>query len=173
STGGFTDCMLSRGAVKVFAVDVGYGQLDYRLRSDARVIVMERTNARNVTRDMFSDHVTFVSSDLSFISFTKVYPAIRASFAPVEGVVLLKPQFEAESGEHKKGVVTHREDHCAILDRTIRSLIGQGMTVRGLTFSPITGPKGNIEFLLYYSTDPSDIFPDIEGIVALAHAQLR
>ena len=174
STGGFTDCMLIRGAVKVYAVDVGYGQLDYRLRCDSRVVVMERTNARNVTRDMFDDAATFVSADLSFISFTKVYPAIKKSFSPVEGVALIKPQFEAEPGEHEKGVVTQEENHCVILMRTLKNLSAQGMSIKGLTHSPITGPKGNIEFLLWYATDPpSEILPDIAAIVRCAHEKLR
>lgn len=174
STGGFTDCMLSRGAVKVYAVDVGYGQLDYKLRSDSRVVVMERTNARNVTRDLFPDPVSFVSADLSFISFSKVYPAIAASFAPVEGVALIKPQFEAESSEHKKGVVVKADNHKIILSRTIEALLSLGLRVKGLTFSPIKGPKGNIEFLLYYAAgDESSSSVDVSAVVDEAHASLR
>jgi 23S rRNA (cytidine1920-2'-O)/16S rRNA (cytidine1409-2'-O)-methyltransferase len=175
STGGFTDCMLTKGAVKVYAVDVGYGQLDYRLRSDARVVVMERTNARTITKELFPDPISFVSSDLSFISFTKVYPAISSTFGAVEGVSLIKPQFEAESCEHKKGVVVKAENHRVILERTISALMNAGLSVMGLTFSPITGPKGNIEFLLHYTagkmSDPAPAV-DIAAVVDEAHASL-
>ena len=173
STGGFTDCMLSKGAVKVYAVDVGYGQLDYRLRSDSRVVVKERTNARTITKEMFPDKVSFVSSDLSFISFTKVYPAIASVFGRVEGVALIKPQFEAESSEHKKGVVVKSENHVRIVERTLESLVKAGLVIRGLTFSPITGPKGNIEFLLHYSAGEGESSPiDVSAVVAEAHASL-
>ena len=173
STGGFTDCMLSRGAAKIYAVDVGYGQLDYKLRQDPRVVVMERTNARTITKELFPDLVSFVSSDLSFISFTKVYPAIASVFSPVEGVALIKPQFEAESFEHKKGVVK-AEYHLGILERTIDALVALGMRVKGLTFSPITGPKGNIEFLLYYSTEKSgsESSLSVSDVVEQAHHEL-
>ena len=173
STGGFTDCMLTKGAVKVYAVDVGYGQLDYRLRSDSRVVVMERTNARAIAKDMFPDKISFVSSDLSFISFTKVYPAISSVFGPVEGVALIKPQFEAETSEHKKGVVVKEENHVRIVGRTLEALAGAGLVIRGLTFSPITGPKGNIEFLLHYTAgEGKSVAVDVAAVVAEAHASL-
>ncbi len=156
STGGFTDCMLKEGAVKVYAVDVGYGQLDYSLRRDPRVIVMEKTNARSLTREQFSGKVDFVTADLSFISIVKVFDTVRDIFSPVEGIILIKPQFEAASGEHKKGVVRKNEVHCDILVRVITALAEKGMAMKGLAHSPVTGPKGNIEFLLYFECGTGD-----------------
>lgn len=153
STGGFTDCLLKRNAAKVYAVDVGYGQLDYSLRNDERVVVMERTNARLLTPDHFGDdQIQFIVSDLSFISFTKVFPVIRELFPDCRGVTLIKPQFEAEKGEHKKGVVKDMAVHKLILTRVIDALVLDGLLPLGLTWSPVKGPKGNIEFLLYYRT---------------------
>jgi 23S rRNA (cytidine1920-2'-O)/16S rRNA (cytidine1409-2'-O)-methyltransferase len=156
STGGFTDCMLKRGARRVYAVDVGYGQLDFSLRQDPRVVVMERVNVRNLEPESFPDRIDFISMDLSFISVTKVMPHVRALFAPVRGVMLIKPQFEAEPGEHKKGVVKKRENHVAILRRVLGELSRQGLELRGLCPSPIKGPAGNIEFLLYFFMDAGD-----------------
>jgi 23S rRNA (cytidine1920-2'-O)/16S rRNA (cytidine1409-2'-O)-methyltransferase len=155
STGGFTDCMLKEGAVKVYAVDVGYGQLDYALRKDPRVTVMEKTNVRALTRDAFPDAPDFFSADLSFISIVKAFDAIRASLAPVEGVILIKPQFEAGPGDHKKGVVRKPETHREILLRVLAALAEKGMLLRGLTHSPVRGPKGNIEFLAHCSVGES------------------
>ncbi len=156
STGGFTDCMLKEGAVKVYAIDVGYGQLDYSLRMDPRVVVMEKTNARALAREQFGDTIDFVAADLSFISIVKVFDAIREIFSPVEGVILVKPQFEAEPGDHKKGVVRKREVHRAILVRVISALAKKGMNMKGLSCSPVKGPKGNIEFLLYFDCGMGD-----------------
>lgn len=115
STGGFTDCMLKSGAVKVYAVDVGYNQLDYSLRIDPRVVVMEKTHARDINRDMFHDRIDFFTADLSFISILKVLPAVYDTFDNIKGVILVKPQFEAESSQHKKGVVRDPDDHIQIL----------------------------------------------------------
>jgi len=176
STGGFTDCMLREGAVKVYAVDVGYGQLDYSLRKDPRVVVMEKTNARSLDRDMFPDRVDFVAADLSFISIVKVFDAVRDIFAPVEGVILVKPQFEAGPGDHKKGVVRNRDVHGGILKRVITALADKGMVMKGLTHSPLRGPKGNIEFLLCFSCGREDAAPSaaerettVDEVVAGAH----
>lgn len=178
STGGFTDCMLREGAVRVYAVDVGYGQLDYSLRTDGRVVVMEKTNARNISRDNFPDRVDFVAADLSFISIVKVFDAIRDVFSPVEGVILVKPQFEAGPGDHKKGVVRRSEAHRAILERVIAALEAKGMVMKGLVHSPVQGPKGNIEFLLYFEcgagaahphASPEDHGAFIRDIVDRAH----
>ncbi len=160
STGGFTDCMLREGASKVYAVDVGYGQLDYSLRIDPRVVVMERTNARHLDGGRFSEKVEFLAADLSFISILKVFGVIRDLFAPVEGVILLKPQFEAGPGRHDRGVVRAREDHIEILERVIGSLAGMGMKMRGLVPSPIRGPRGNIEFLLHFECGAPAARPD-------------
>ncbi len=160
STGGFTDCMLREGAVKVYAVDVGYGQLDYSLRIDPRVVVMERTNARHLDGGRFSEKVEFLAADLSFISILKVFEVIRDLFAPVEGVILLKPQFEAGPGRHDRGVVRAREDHVEILERVIGSLADMGMKMRGLVPSPIRGPRGNVEFLLHFECGGAAARPD-------------
>ena len=156
STGGFTDCLLQRGAKKVYAVDVGYGQLDYRLRTDKRVIVMERTNARNITSELFDERIDFFVSDLSFISFTKIFPAVKLVSPSAHGVFLLKPQFESEGFELKKGVVRNDDDRLAIIRKTVNELCSMGMLVEGFTFSPIKGPKGNIEYLLHYSMQNHD-----------------
>lgn len=173
STGGFTDCLLKNGASKVYAIDVGYGQLDYALRTDSRVVVMERTNARTLESSMFDEPVSFVSADLSFISFTKVYEHIVRVFGSVNGIALIKPQFEADKSEHKKGVVTKAENHVIILERTLNALNGSGICIKGLTHSPIKGPKGNIEFLLYYASSGGESAPiDVPAIVGSAHNEL-
>ncbi|MCU0847835.1 MAG: TlyA family RNA methyltransferase [Spirochaetes bacterium] len=151
STGGFTHCLLENGAVKVYAVDVGYGQLDYSLRSDPRVVVMERTNVRSLTPASFNGDVEFITADLSFISITKAYDKIMEIFQGCDGIMLIKPQFEADPGEHKKGVVRKEEAHRAILARVIGSLLSKGMSLKGLTHSPMKGPAGNIEFLAYFN----------------------
>ncbi|HOU84588.1 MAG TPA: TlyA family RNA methyltransferase [Spirochaetota bacterium] len=165
STGGFTDCLLQRGAKKVYAVDVGYGQLDYRLRTDKRVIVMERTNARTISPELFDETISFFVSDLSFISFTKIFPAVRIVAPSADGVFLLKPQFESEGFELKKGVVRNDDDRLAIIQKTLRELTSMGMMVKGFTYSPIKGPKGNIEYLVHYSMQNSDKKYDDEMIL--------
>jgi 23S rRNA (cytidine1920-2'-O)/16S rRNA (cytidine1409-2'-O)-methyltransferase len=149
STGGFTDCMLKHGASRVYAVDVGYGQLDYSLRSDARVVVMERRHVNSLTRGDFPEPIDFITADLSFISILKVADRIAGLFPGARGVVLIKPQFEAGAGEQKKGVVRKPEHHAAILKRVIGGLLEKGNRLLGLDFSPIKGPKGNIEYLAY------------------------
>lgn len=150
STGGFTDCLLKNGAAKVYAVDVGYGQLDYSLRTDARVVVRERCNARNITPDMFADPLALVVSDLSFISFAKVFPAVLRVAPGAEGIALIKPQFESGPDYNSKGIVRGKDRHHVILERVLAELVAEGMVPAGLTHSPLLGPKGNMEFLLYY-----------------------
>jgi len=181
STGGFTDCLLKRGAKKVYAVDVGYGQLDYSLQRDERVVVMDRTNARQLEREMFSDKVDFVTGDMSFVSILKVIETMEKVFAPFHGVFLVKPQFEAGPGEHKKGVVRKKEVHEAILNRVLTGFIEAGMDLLNLTWSPVKGPAGNIEFLLHgsYMRDLSgdsilreNIEPLVHRIVEEAHENL-
>lgn len=177
STGGFTDCLLKKGAAHVYAVDVGYGQLDYSLRKNPAVTVMERTHVNSLTEEMFSQRVGFVTADLSFISIMSVYPKIHQLFHPVTGIILIKPQFEARSGEQKKGIVRRESCHVEILERTINGLSMEGMAVKGLTFSPIKGPKGNIEFLLYFESVASSIQgmdkEEIAEIVMMAHTELH
>ncbi len=152
STGGFTDCLLRRGAARVYAVDVGYGQLDFSLRGNPSVVVKERTNVRNLKKEDFPEKVQFVTVDLSFISVTKILDAVLEVFSPVEGLMLIKPQFEAAKSEHKKGVVKSPSAHVAILRRVLENLHDRGVCCKGLCFSPIKGPAGNIEFFTYFET---------------------
>ncbi len=169
STGGFTDCLLRAGALRVYSIDVGYGQLDYRLRQDERVVVMERSHVKDLTSDQFSEPVDFVTADLSFISITRIFPMVNELFAPCRGVILIKPQFEAERNEQKKGVVRDKKNCGEIVLRVLKKLIEQGLNFRGLIHSPLKGPAGNIEFLLNYETgfESYNSFPDNElaGIV--------
>lgn len=179
STGGFTDCLLKNGAQKVYAIDVGYGQLDYNLRNDDRVVVWERTNARNLKIEDFDDKINFVSADLSFVSFAKVYDTIKQLFPGIDGVALIKPQFEACNSEHKKGIVTKKENHINILKRVITELLEKGIKIHNLTYSPIKGPKGNIEFLLYFQVEDSNekqinkVNKLIENVIDNAHNDLN
>ena len=179
STGGFTDCMLKNGAAKVYAVDVGYNQLDYSLRTDSRVVVMEKTHAKDINSSMFSEKIDFFTADLSFISVLKILPSVAALFNKIEGVILLKPQFEAESSQQKKGVVRSEDNHVEILTRVIEGIIKTGLSPCGITFSPIKGPAGNIEFLVYLKRGYENDFPvinidktDIQEIVKSAHNEL-
>lgn len=155
STGGFTDCMLQNGARKVFAVDVGYGQLDWRLRSDPRVICMERHNARLMERAWFDEVPSFASCDVSFISIKLILPRIKEVLLPGgRAVVLVKPQFEAGREKvGKNGVVRDKKTHLEVLLSAAEFALSSGFSMLGVDFSPITGPKGNIEFLLYLGTD--------------------
>lgn len=151
STGGFTDCMLQHGARKVYALDVGYGQLDWKLRNDARVICMEKTNVRYVTPDAFEERIGFATADLSFISLSKVLPAMYSWLEEgAQAVVLVKPQFEAGREKvGKKGVVRDPQVHEQVICEVAASARETGFRVKGLTFSPIRGPEGNIEYLLW------------------------
>jgi 23S rRNA (cytidine1920-2'-O)/16S rRNA (cytidine1409-2'-O)-methyltransferase len=152
STGGFTDCLLQRGAVRVYAIDVGYGQLDWKLRQDPRVIVMERTNIRYVDPDRFPEKADLAVIDVSFISLTKIFGVVLSLLKDTgEVVALIKPQFEA-GREHvgKKGVVRDSAVHVEVLGRLSRELQAEGAGLVGLSFSPITGPEGNIEYLSHF-----------------------
>lgn len=151
STGGFTDCMLQHGAARVYAIDVGYGQLDWKLRSDSRVSVMERTNARFMTPEWFSVPLDFASIDVSFISLDKILPPLYPCLKDGGQVVaLIKPQFEAGRGKvGKHGVVSDEETHIEVIDRILDESKRALFCVRSLTYSPIRGPKGNIEFLIF------------------------
>ena len=151
STGGFTDCALQNGATKVYAVDVGYGQLAWKLRSDPRVVNMERTNARALDETSLPELVDAVSIDVAFISLEKILPAVKKILKPKGFVIaLIKPQFEAGK-EHigKKGVVKDPEVHKEVINRIIRFAKAEGWSIGGLDFSPVKGPEGNIEYLLY------------------------
>ncbi|HNR87626.1 MAG TPA: TlyA family RNA methyltransferase [Spirochaetota bacterium] len=181
STGGFTDCLLAHGATRVFAIDVGYGQFEYRLRIDQRVVLMERTNVRTLTRDMFNDaNIRVLVADLSFISLTKIFPVIHDVFSPIEGFLLVKPQFEATKGEHKKGVVRGRDRHQAILKRFLDSAVANGITPRSIIPSPIKGPAGNIEFFVHFvigntfePTETTEIETMVECAIAEAYERFE
>ncbi len=176
STGGFTDCMLQSGAEKVYAVDVGYGQLAWALRTDPRVVNLERTNVRYLTKEQVPEPVGFVSIDVSFISLGLVLPVLMPFLAMDAAVVcLVKPQFEAgreKVGKH--GVVREPETHLEVLERVLTLARGLGYGALGLDFSPVKGPQGNIEYLLALSKDASldktDLSP--EAVVAASHETL-
>ena len=179
STGGFTDCMLQNGAVKVYAVDVGHGQLDWKLRNDPRVVCMEKTNIRYVTPEEIPDKIQFVSIDVSFISLTKVLGPVKALMEPDGQVVcLIKPQFEAGREKvGKKGVVRERSVHLEVI-RMVAAFAGSiGFEALHLEFSPIKGPEGNIEYLLHLRNDAGgNVYEnssiDAEEIVNQAHETL-
>ncbi len=179
STGGFTDCMLQNGAVKVFAVDVGRGQLDWKLRQDERVISMEKTNIRYVTTEDIGEAVAFASVDVSFISLALVLPAAR-NLLTEDGhmVCLIKPQFEAGREKvGKKGVVRDKAVHIEVIEKVIRIAGGLHFKVLGLDYSPIKGPEGNIEYLIYLEKRPEDEAPanepvDVRQVVERSHASL-
>jgi 23S rRNA (cytidine1920-2'-O)/16S rRNA (cytidine1409-2'-O)-methyltransferase len=177
STGGFTDCLLQQGASKVFAIDVGYGQLDWKIRSDPRVVVMERTNIRYVTLEQLGEPLDLSVIDVSFISLKIVLPAIQALLKPGKGQVLclIKPQFEAGKEKvGKKGVVREPETHKEVLDDFVTLANELNFNILGLTFSPVKGPEGNIEFLGHLTlADVPGIVPDTAQIVTQAHQTLR
>jgi len=201
STGGFTDCLLKRGAKLVYAIDVGYGQLAWTLRNDPRVITMERTNIRYVTSDMLEIKPEFAVIDVSFISLALVLPVIRKLLAEenrtvsaannheadcpernhketcpaniYEAICLIKPQFEAGRGKvGKKGVVRDPATHKEVLGAFIENAEKSGFSIKGLTYSPVKGPKGNIEYLGYLSTQGESASIDIDTIVKESHSLL-
>ena len=151
STGGFTDCLLQRGAARVYAVDVGYGQLAWKLRQDPRVVVLERTNIRNLTPDRVPGPAMFFTADCSFISLQLVLPALKVCLAPnSRGIALIKPQFEAGKGlVGKGGVIRDAEVHRRVVEEVLRAAQGLGFSNLGVLPSPLLGPAGNREFLAY------------------------
>ena len=174
STGGFTDCLLRRGAAKVYSIDVGYGQLAWSLRQDPRVKCMERTNIRYVTPDMLEEAPALCVIDVSFISLKLVLPVV-AGLLTEDGRVacLIKPQFEAGRGKvGKKGVVREPEIHLEVLERFVENAREAGFAVQDMTFSPIKGPEGNIEFLGYLAKRGAESVPDLKEVVRQAHAEL-
>ncbi len=177
STGGFTDCMLQNGAKKVYAVDVGYGQLAWKLRCDERVKNMERTNIRHVTPEMLEEPVEFFSVDVSFISLKHIFPVAAAvTTADAQGVCLVKPQFEAGKEKvGKKGVVREAQTHREVLHQAISYALENGFSVLGLDHSPIKGPEGNIEFLMYVKKqgDAQPSQEEIALVVEQAHQNLQ
>ena len=177
STGGFTDCMLQHGARRVYAVDVGYGQLAWKLRTDERVVNLERTNIRYVTEEQIPEPLDFGSIDVSFISLTLVLPVLyRLLRDGGEGVCLVKPQFEAGKGKvGKKGVVREPEIHLEVLKKIFAFCGEIGFCVKGIHFSPIKGPEGNIEYLFYFkkSPEPSAFTDsDLAALVEASHQAL-
>lgn len=177
STGGFTDCMLQHGAAKVYAVDVGYGQLAWPLRNDPRVIVMERTNIRHVDTATVPETIDFFSIDTSFISLKLVLPAVRPLVKQgAEGVCLVKPQFEAGKDKvGKNGVVRDIATHQTVLKNCIDYANSNSFSVDNIDYSPIKGPKGNIEYLLHVVEEAKPKAPDDAQIIALcerAHQML-
>lgn len=176
STGGFTDCMLQNGAKKVYAVDVGYGQLDWKLRNDERVVCMERTNARYLTHEDIPEELDFASIDVSFISLKLIFPAVYGLLREGgEIACLIKPQFEAGREKvGKKGVVRDPAVHLKVLENFLNYAKENHFTVLGMTFSPIRGPEGNIEYLgfLRKSNEP-DAPLDLSAIVNASHCALK
>ena len=177
STGGFTDCMLQNGASKVYAVDVGYGQLAWKLRSDPRVVCMERTNARYLDHEQIPEELDFASIDVSFISLKLILPAVCGILKDGGHVAcLVKPQFEAGKEKvGKKGVVRDPAVHLEVLENFLIHAKESGFTVLDITFSPIRGPEGNIEYLGYL--EKRDVFEerifDLESLVDASHQELK
>ena len=179
STGGFTDCMLQNGAVKVYSIDVGHGQLDWKLRQDERVISMEKTNIRYVTPEDIGEPVAFASVDVSFISLGLVLPAARELLtADGRMVCLIKPQFEAGREKvGKKGVVRDPAVHIEVIEKVIGIADQLHFKVLGLDYSPIKGPEGNIEYLIYLEKRPEDEMilhekVDAKWVVEQSHTSL-
>ena len=175
STGGFTDCLLQQGAKKVYAIDVGYGQLAWKLREDPRVVCMERTNIRYVTPEQIGEPLDLSVVDVSFISLRLVLPAIRALLGPAGQVIcLIKPQFEAGREKvGKKGVIRDPAVHLEVLQQFTALAHELGFTIRAMTFSPVKGPEGNIEFLAHLSLQPGDACDtDLRQLVNDAHSAL-
>lgn len=178
STGGFTDCMLQNGACKVYSVDVGYGQLAWSLRTDPRVVNLERTNARYLTKEQIPEEIGFFSVDVSFISLTIILPAVRPLMAEHGlAVCLIKPQFEAGREKvGKKGVVRDQAVHREVIEKIRDFALENGFSVLGLTYSPVKGPEGNIEYLIYLERSDEPILtpgvPDAKQVVEDSHKEL-
>ena len=173
STGGFTDCILKNGAKKVYAIDVGYGQLDWRLRNDSRVINIEKTNIRYVDKNLINEKIDFFSIDVSFISLSMVLPKVKIFLSDIgKGVCLIKPQFEVEKNQvGKNGIIKEKSLHIKVIDKIIKLAVSNNFSVLGLDYSPIKGAKGNIEYLIYLSKGQnfiSDLI-DVENIVEKSH----
>lgn len=177
STGGFTDCMLQHGAAKVFAVDVGYGQFAWKLRQDERVVCMEKTNIRYVTPEQIKEPLDFASVDVSFISLTKVLKPAKALLKEgAQMVCLIKPQFEAGKDKvGKKGVVREKSTHREVVEKIMDFAVESGFSVKHLSYSPIKGPEGNIEYLIHLMNDnlsEREESVDADAVVTAAHQSL-
>nr|WP_302708657.1 TlyA family RNA methyltransferase [uncultured Dialister sp.] len=178
STGGFTDCALQNGAARVFAIDVGTNQLDWKLRSNPQVVNMEKTNIKVVTKDLLGEMVDFISTDVSFISVTKIIPAVH-SILKDDGslVILIKPQFEAGREKvGKGGIVKDPKVHAEVIEDTLAAFAEEHLYCHGLTYSPIKGGSGNIEFLAWLKNEMPDkdiTSADVEKVVEEAHTGLK
>lgn len=176
STGGFSDCMLQTGAAKVYAVDTGYGKLDWKIRTDPRVVALERTNARYLTHEHIPEELDFASIDVSFISLRLILPALRGVLKPDgEMVCLVKPQFEAGREKvGKKGVVRDRKTHLEVLENFLAYAGDNAFAVKAMTFSPIKGPEGNIEYLGHLVARDIPVQPlDLQALVDASHEVLE
>lgn len=176
STGGFSDCMLQHGAAKVYAVDTGYGKLAWKLRTDERVVPLERTNARYLTHEQIPEELDLASVDVSFISLRLILPALRGILAPNGQVVcLIKPQFEAGKEKvGKKGVVRDPKVHLEVLEHFLTHADEADFTVKDITFSPIRGPEGNIEYLGHLTVGRGPAYAgDLDALVEQSHAELE
>ncbi|WP_404790339.1 TlyA family RNA methyltransferase [Altericista sp. CCNU0014] len=175
STGGFTDCLLQKGARQVYGVDVGYGQVAWALRTDPRVILKERTNLRNLLPEQLyppdAQRPDLGVADVSFISLTKVLPALWALLQPPrEAILLVKPQFEVGKERVGKGVVRDPKDRAGAIAAVLEAALGLGWRYRGLTWSPLLGPAGNIEFLLWLGMESETLPPDLSEILKLTQS---
>lgn len=177
STGGFTDCMLQNGAKEVYAIDVGYGQLHWNLRNDERVHNLEKTNVRFLTHEQVPEKISFASVDVSFISLKLILPVLKEFLSEDgEAVTLIKPQFEAGREKvGKKGVVREPETHVEVCENVLEEAKNLGFYIRGLTYSPVKGPEGNIEYLLYISKkEEGEVFEtDPKKVVSESHETLN
>ena len=175
STGGFTDVLLQNGAARVYAVDVGYGQLAWKLRQDSRVVNLERCNLRYLSEDQVPELLDLAVMDVSFISIRLILPVIKRFLKPeADYICLIKPQFEAGREQvGKKGVVRDPEIHRRVIEACLTEARGFGYSVAGLDYSPVRGPEGNIEFLCHLkNTDAEDTTPNIEAVVEAAHKEI-
>ncbi len=177
STGGFTDCMLMNGAEKVYSIDVGYGQLAWKLRTDERVINLERTNFRYITDEQVAEPIDFASADVSFISLKHIFPNLYKLLKnDAQSVCLVKPQFEAGREKvGKKGVVSDLNTHIEVVENVISLALKNGFSVSGLDFSPVKGPEGNIEYLLFLTKDGNNTVSnsvDVKSLVSRSHEEL-
>ncbi len=177
STGGFTDCMLQNGAIRVYSIDVGYGQLAWKLRTDERVVNLERTNFRYVTREQIPDEIDFSSVDVSFISLKHILPVLSKLLKKDgQAVCLIKPQFEAGKEKvGKKGVVRDLDVHVEVVENVINMAVENGFSVMGLDFSPIKGPEGNIEYLVFLVKSEEPIISteiNAKELVCRSHEEL-
>lgn len=174
STGGFTDCMLMNGALKVYALDVGYGQLDYKLRVDPRVINMEKTNIRYLDTTLIEEPIDFISIDVSFISLRHMFPVASKILKDTGAVMcLIKPQFEAGREQvGKKGIVRDSKVHVEVIENVIGYASDNGLYPHGVDYSPVKGTKGNIEYLLYLKKTESSEEISPQEVVSIAHGEL-